>query len=59
MIDRVPDMIELRREAGGSRLPGAMLFERRLAVDFFNTVIGEPDPPAHRAWGARSTRLSI
>jgi hypothetical protein len=52
-------MIELRREAGGSRPPGAMLFERRLAADFLNIVIGEPNPPTHRAWGARSTQLSI
>lgn len=52
-------MIELRREAGGSRPPGAMLFERRLAADFFGIVLGEPDPPTHRARGAQSTQLSI
>jgi hypothetical protein len=52
-------MIELRREAGGSRPPGAMLFERRLAADFFGIVLGEPDPPTHRARGARPIQLSI
>ena len=50
-------MIELRREAGGSRPPGAILFERRLAADFFGIVLEEPDPPTQRARGTRSTQL--
>jgi hypothetical protein len=62
-------MIKLRPEVGGSRPPGAMLFRRRLAADFFGIVLavfaqlrratGEPDPPAHRADGTLSTQFSI
>jgi hypothetical protein len=63
-------MIELRREAGSSRPPSAMLFERRLAADLFSIVVAlrlcrasgserESDPPTRDAWGTRSTQLSI